>query len=484
MRGSTIRLFAALAAIASLALAATAAAPSRTGKDAGAARAYAIQIIVPGADGGGTEEVTAPPDTVSLGGSFSFPEDGSVLSSGSATASASSSAGASVRAQASAEVDSLSLFGGEITADRVTARARASASVSTATGDTSGSAIAGLTILGQPATGGHVPLGDWGYADISSGTAVPVTARGANVFKSSTLALSIRLTAPHDGLPADTQILVAFADASARAKKVAPQQAKKPKPKSLPPPKKPPEPKSSTGSAPAQTAPRSVTPHLTPRGYVFPVFGPSSWSDDFGVPSRIASIGFHHGIDIFAPLGAPVLAVNDGVVFSVGYIPIGGNRLWVRDDQGNEFYYAHLSAFSPLAVDGRRVRAGDVLGYVGNTGDARGGPFHLHFEIHPVGLLRLGYDGVIDPAQYLSAWQHLQDVDFASGATGAAWARRLRSGSAPEPGAFLLQASDISQASGLDRSSLEHALANRRFSFPPCYEAGAGAGPPFSDCSS
>jgi murein DD-endopeptidase MepM/ murein hydrolase activator NlpD len=459
-KGPMMRVLA-VAGCAVLALSVAASAPSRTGKNTVAARAFAVQIVVPGSGGGGTEEVTAPPDTISLGGSFAFPADGSVVTTGSATASASSTTGSSMHAQASAQVDSLSVFGGEVTATRVTAQARATASEKRAAGDTTGTAVSGLIVLGQAATSAHVQLADWGYADVSPGTAGPIAARGANAYRSSSAALTIVLTAPHAGLPADTQILVGFAEASARADKASPKPAPAKKPKATtppPPPKNPPEPKPNAPAAP-HAVPRSVSPHLTPNGYVFPVFGPSSWADDFGVPSRIPSIGFHHGIDIFAPLGAPVLAVNDGVVFSVGYISIGGNRLWLRDDQGNEFYYAHLSAFSPLAADGRRVQAGDVLGYVGNTGDAKGGPFHLHFEIHPVGLLRLGYDGVVDPAPYLSAWQHLQDVDFPNGANGAAWAHTLRSGSDAQPGAFLLQASDISESSGLDRRSLQRALA-------------------------
>ena len=112
---------------------------------------------------------------------------------------------------------------------------------------------------------------------------------------------------------------------------------------------------------------------------------------------RTSSGGWHHGDDIFAPLGAPVLACASGMVFSVGWNAIGGNRLWLRDGQGNLFYYAHLSAFTPLAINGNKVNAGDVLGFVGNTGDAQGTPSHLHFEIHPVGLLGLGYDGVVNP---------------------------------------------------------------------------------------
>ena len=54
-----------------------------------------------------------------------------------------------------------------------------------------------------------------------------------------------------------------------------------------------------------------------------------------------------------------------------------------------------------------------MLGFVGNTGDAQGTPTHLHFEIHPVGLIGLGYDGAVNPTTYLLARQHLLDVSFA-----------------------------------------------------------------------
>jgi murein DD-endopeptidase MepM/ murein hydrolase activator NlpD len=152
---------------------------------------------------------------------------------------------------------------------------------------------------------------------------------------------------------------------------------------------------------------------------------------------------------VFAPLGAPVLAVADGTVFSVGWNPVGGWRLWLRDGRANEFYYAHLSAFSPLAVEGARVRAGGVLGFVGDSGDALGTPYHLHFEVHPAALLGLGYDGAIDPYAYLSAWRERRDASFAAA---------LPPGPAPQPGAFLLDADDISTASGLVPGALEQAL--------------------------
>ena len=61
-------------------------------------------------------------------------------------------------------------------------------------------------------------------------------------------------------------------------------------------------------------------------GYVFPVYGPASFGDTFGAPRGDVSGGWHHGEDIFAPLGTPLLAVADGTVFSVGWNDIGGWR--------------------------------------------------------------------------------------------------------------------------------------------------------------
>ena len=165
---------------------------------------------------------------------------------------------------------------------------------------------------------------------------------------------------------------------------------------------------------------------------------------------------WHHGDDIFAPLGAPILACADGVVFSVGWNDVGGNRLWLRDSQGNEFYYAHLSAFTPLAKNGYHVKAGEVVGFVGNTGDAEGTPPHLHFEVHPFSLLFMGYDGAVDPTTYLDAWRRLRDVRFMPNVAG--WAG-IVTNPAPRPAAILLQVSDISEASGLDPGSLRRAMA-------------------------
>jgi hypothetical protein len=205
--------------------------------------------------------------------------------------------------------------------------------------------------------------------------------------------------------------------------------------------------------------PPDVTPKLTAGGYVFPVYGNSSFIDTFGAFRGDVPGSWHHGDDIFAAFGTPLLAVAHGTVFSVGWNRVGGWRLWLRDDKGNQFYYAHLSAYSPLAVNGAIVQAGDVLGFVGNSGDAEGTPDHLHFEVHPVGLLGLGYDGAVNPTSYLLGWEHLKDVRF-DAASG--WAPTAQAGNAPKAGAILLQSSDISSASGLDPESLGRALASKR----------------------
>ena len=219
------------------------------------------------------------------------------------------------------------------------------------------------------------------------------------------------------------------------------------------------------GGAPAELvrpAP-AVTAQLTTGGYVFPVFGPASFGDTFGAARADVSGGWHHGEDIFSPLGTPLLAVADGTMFSVGWNDIGGWRMWLRDRAGNEFYYAHLSAYSPLAVNGQQVKAGDVLGFMGKTGDAEFSPVHLHFEIHPVSLLALGYDGAVAPYPFLSAWRRAQDVSFDAGRAylpldGPAAARQ---GVAPPAGVVLLEADDISSTSGLVPGAIESTLTGR-----------------------
>jgi murein DD-endopeptidase MepM/ murein hydrolase activator NlpD len=204
-----------------------------------------------------------------------------------------------------------------------------------------------------------------------------------------------------------------------------------------------------------------VAARLTSDGYVFPIFGAASFGDSFGAPRPNIPGGWHHGEDIFAPLGAPILAVADGTVHQIGFIPIGGYRFWLRDEAGNEFYYAHLSAYSPLAVEGNQVEAGDVIGFVGATGDAEGGTPHLHFEIHPATMLGLGYDGVVAPYPFLVAWRRADDVSFAAGRVYVPSGAGPGAPALPPPGAVLLQAEDIASLSGLVPGALERALVKK-----------------------
>jgi murein DD-endopeptidase MepM/ murein hydrolase activator NlpD len=436
---------------------------SGAGSAGALARAYAIRVVVPGG-GAQTPTISSPPkDAVAPGSGFSYAgSDGPAVTTGSYVATVQSGSTGNPFADASAEVTDLSLFNGEITASDVVASAKASTKPGAATGDLSGVGVSGLTVDGLPAGAGRIPLGDWGYADVNVQSSAPTPTS----FHGFVTALDVHLTADHGGLPAGTEIQVGYAEASVRAPpKAAPTE---PAPK----PKRPvagagrshagaPEPAKPIPGIPPEQIPRRTPPNIhpklapTPNGYVFPVYGPSSYGDSFGAFRGDVPGNWHHGDDIFAPLGAPVLAVAKGTVFSVGWEDIGGNRLWLRDQYGNQFYYAHLSAYTPLAVNNAHVSAGTVLGFVGNTGDAQGTPYHLHFEIHPLGLLGMGYDGAVDPTAYLDAWRHLQDLRFA---TAAGWAPGQVSGSAPQAGAILLQSSDISTASGLAPGSLARAL--------------------------
>jgi murein DD-endopeptidase MepM/ murein hydrolase activator NlpD len=101
----------------------------------------------------------------------------------------------------------------------------------------------------------------------------------------------------------------------------------------------------------------------------------------------------HHGVDIFARRGTPVIAAADGIVSSVGRNGLGGNVVWVARPGHRELhYYAHLE--QQLVKPGTLVKAGDVLGTVGNTGNAQRTAPHLHFGIYAAG-------GPVDPLPYI-----------------------------------------------------------------------------------
>jgi murein DD-endopeptidase MepM/ murein hydrolase activator NlpD len=428
-------------------------------------RAFAVQVTVPGQGNGSSASVSAPPDSVGAGASYAYPADGSVVKTGAITSGAFATPGSSATASASAEISTIAIFNGDVTATSVSAKSKASANAGSSSADSAESAVNGLVILGQPVVPGpgtQYPLGDWGYVVTLQEGKTSLDAADGKGARGFVTGLQVRLTADHNGLPAGTEVMVGYAEASAKAVASAPPPKKKHRRVANPANAKGKKKQvRGPGIGPEQPGlvirpPQAVTPKLTAGGYVFPVYGSSSFGDTFGAVRGDVPSGWHHGEDIFAPLGAPLLAVADGTIFSVGWNNLGGWRLWLRDHEGNEFYYAHLSAYSPNAVNGREVKAGTVVGFLGNSGDAITTPYHLHFEIHPVGMLYMGYDGAVRPYPYLTAWKHLRDIQFAG---VAGWARPVAAtSSAPKPGAILLSQSDISTADGLDPGALERTL--------------------------
>jgi murein DD-endopeptidase MepM/ murein hydrolase activator NlpD len=119
--------------------------------------------------------------------------------------------------------------------------------------------------------------------------------------------------------------------------------------------------------------------------WVFPVAGPNSFSSTFGAPRSGGRT--HQGADIFTARNTPIVAVVDGVIRSTSPAErgLGGITIHLTGSDGNVYYYAHLSSIKSGIRSGLRVTAGQVIGYAGNTGNARTTPVHLHFEIRPGG---------------------------------------------------------------------------------------------------
>jgi hypothetical protein len=425
-------------------------------------------ITVPSQGVLSTVEASAPPNATVPSAPYAYPADGSIVqvTSSTASANATSSNGAAT-GTATTELDGIQLFGGEISVESLVAAAIAQATAKQASGTTGQTAVTGATYLGQPisvSTNGRVELGDWGYMQ----TLVTTSSGGDPGTKGrheSLRVLDLHVDVDHGGLPAGSEIVIGWAEARAQVNSqtttvTIPKSGSQPGNSGTKSGKTSTKSgkKSKSKSSKVQAVPPDLKLHLTKKGYVFPVYGQAWYSDSFGVPR--ADTGWHHGIDIFAPMGTPVLAVGDGEVFSVGWNNLGGNRLWLRDTKGNEYYYAHLSAYSPLAVNGKHVKAGAVLGFVGHTGDAITTPTHLHFEAHPAALLPLGYDrSAVDPYLWLVGLQHLRDVAFPEGTSF--WAKQIAANvSTQQSGAVLLHSADISALPRLDSRSLATVLGS------------------------
>jgi murein DD-endopeptidase MepM/ murein hydrolase activator NlpD len=126
---------------------------------------------------------------------------------------------------------------------------------------------------------------------------------------------------------------------------------------------------------------------------VFPVSGRKSNVGGFWGDSRDGGSRLHKGIDIFAKKGTPVVAVCDGVISASENGGLGGKALWLKSE-GHPWsaYYAHLDR--KAVHEGEHVHKGEVLGTVGNTGNARHTPSHLHFGIYKE-------SGAVNPLPYV-----------------------------------------------------------------------------------
>jgi murein DD-endopeptidase MepM/ murein hydrolase activator NlpD len=386
------------------ALAAGLALPGSAGSSASGARA--IVLSAGSSDTGAVSVGSARADNTA---SASPTAPSTTLSFGSATAKASSFVTGSVLTSVSeATVTGISLFG-RITADSVDVEAKASA---TASGVAASLPV--LTVTGLAHDGIPLAPGESVHVDgLGTLTSLVHGAPDASGSSSSSAVVGIRLTldTATAGYPAGTVIEVGSAWAAAdqptlqslthtatpsasptwRSPTPTPSQSIVPTYNpSLPP----------TQTYPPMPAPSPASASVLARfpGAVFPVVGRCYYSDDFGGYRADIPSHSHEGNDIFAPAGAPVVAVQDGVV-KLSTTSIGGNNVHLTTAAGDYFYYAHFSRFAAGLQSGSHVVAGQTIGYVGTTGDAQGTSPHCHFEIHP------GGGAAVDPYPYLEAWR-------------------------------------------------------------------------------
>lgn len=140
-------------------------------------------------------------------------------------------------------------------------------------------------------------------------------------------------------------------------------------------------------------------PLYQPKRYIFPVIG-AFWYQDSFAASREGGKRQHEGTDIFGKEGTLIISVSAGKIEQIGWNRLGGERVGVRGDDGNYYYYAHLQTIASELHKGDKVDKGTKLGTMGHTGDAVTTPDHLHFGIQlPDGTW-------INPYRFLKVWEN------------------------------------------------------------------------------
>lgn len=356
--------------------------------------------------------------------------DGNGSRSGEGTSVRASTAGGRGSARATASLDAVNMFSGLVTAGPVRVEAAA-----TSAGTRVSGSVADLAIEGKPhgtvTSAASYALGDYGALQVLASDGSGITALRATLtreYKShpagSTQSVAFAGAVATDGAPPSTRRRREPDTSAGRSRSRRPR-SRRPRPAEA-------RAKGAAdrdeGAAVDEPADRRRAPSLdalpTDRGYVFPVHAEYSYTNDWGAPRQ--HTGTHEGTDVYAPTGTPVLAVTDGTLYRVGTRQIPGNRMWLRGSDGDTFFFGHLAAFAHDARNGAKVRAGDVIGFVGSTGDAERTPPHLHFEIHPD-------DGeAVNPYPFLRAWEARRDVPQ------AAWLARYGNDPGSRPGALVV----------------------------------------------
>ncbi len=138
-----------------------------------------------------------------------------------------------------------------------------------------------------------------------------------------------------------------------------------------------------TTVAPTTTTTTTVPPTKSTSGLVCPVDGAVSFSDTWGAPRSGGRT--HKGVDMSASRGTPLVALETGRIYRLSNSTLGGLSIYLLGNSGDIYYYAHLDAFADGLSGGQKVSAGDLVGYVGTTGNSPSWIPHLHLGWQPGG---------------------------------------------------------------------------------------------------